>query len=86
MMGISLGGFNALQVAALQPEPLKAIITLCSTVDRYADDIHYKGGCLLNPQSKLLPHAKASIVSSGRLLFVKDGISVNKIKWIAKKI
>ncbi len=48
MMGISWGGFNALQVAALQPEPLKAIITLCSTVDRFADDIHYKGGCLLN--------------------------------------
>ncbi len=48
MMGISWGGFNALQVAALQPEPLKAIITLCSTADRYADDIHYKGGCLLN--------------------------------------
>ena len=48
MMGISWGGFNSLQVAALRPEPLKAIITLCSTVDRYADDIHYKGGCLLN--------------------------------------
>ncbi|MFP3367249.1 CocE/NonD family hydrolase, partial [Pseudoalteromonas sp. SIMBA_148] len=29
-------------------EPLKAIITLCSTDDRYTDDIHYKGGCLLN--------------------------------------
>lgn len=48
MMGISWGGFNALQVAALQPPALKAIITLCSTTDRYADDIHYKGGCLLN--------------------------------------
>ncbi len=48
MMGISWGGFNSLQVAAMQPEPLKAIITLCSTADRYADDIHYKGGCLLN--------------------------------------
>ena len=47
MMGISWGGFNGLQVAALAPEPLKAVITLCSTVDRYADDIHYKGGCLL---------------------------------------
>jgi predicted acyl esterase len=35
-------------VAALQPKPLKAIITLCSTVDRYGDDIHFKGGCLLN--------------------------------------
>ena len=48
MMGISWGGFNALQVAALRPPALKAIVTLCSTVDRYADDIHYKGGCLLN--------------------------------------
>ena len=48
MMGISWGGFNSLQVAALAPEPLKAIITLCSTVDRFADDIHFKGGCLLN--------------------------------------
>ncbi|MDK3073649.1 CocE/NonD family hydrolase [Sedimentitalea sp. JM2-8] len=48
MMGISWGGFNSLQVAALAPDPLKAIITLCSTVDRFADDIHYKGGCLLN--------------------------------------
>lgn len=47
MMGISWGGFNSLQVAALAPEPLKAVITLCSTVDRFADDIHYKGGCLL---------------------------------------
>jgi putative CocE/NonD family hydrolase len=48
MMGISWGGFNALQVAAMQPPALKAIITLCSTDDRYADDIHYKGGLLLN--------------------------------------
>ena len=48
MMGISWGGFNGLQVAALAPEPLKAVISLCSTVDRFADDIHYKGGCLLN--------------------------------------
>ncbi|MEM6303338.1 MAG: CocE/NonD family hydrolase [Pseudomonadota bacterium] len=48
MMGISWGGFNSLQVAALAPEALKAVITLCSTVDRFADDIHYKGGCLLN--------------------------------------
>ncbi len=48
MMGISWGGFNALQVAALNPPALKAIITVCSTDDRYADDAHYMGGCLLN--------------------------------------
>lgn len=47
MMGISWGGFNGLQIAALQPEPLKAVVSICSTVDRYADDIHYKGGIML---------------------------------------
>jgi putative CocE/NonD family hydrolase len=48
MFGISWGGFNALQVASRKPPALKAIVTLCSTDDRYEDDIHYKGGCLLN--------------------------------------
>ncbi|MGH6717947.1 MAG: CocE/NonD family hydrolase [Alphaproteobacteria bacterium] len=48
MMGISWGGFNALQVAARRPAALKAIITLCSTDDRYADDVHYMGGCHIN--------------------------------------
>ncbi|GAB3213748.1 hypothetical protein SAMN02745673_04451 [Marinactinospora thermotolerans DSM 45154] len=47
MMGISWGGFNALQVAARRPPGLSAIITVCSTDDRYADDVHYMGGCLL---------------------------------------
>jgi len=45
MMGISWGGFNGLQVAAMRPPALKAIITCASTDDRYADDIHYMGGC-----------------------------------------
>lgn len=48
MMGISWGGFNGLQVAARRPQALRAVVTLCSTDDRYADDIHYKGGCLIN--------------------------------------
>ncbi|MFW6033193.1 MAG: CocE/NonD family hydrolase [Phycisphaeraceae bacterium] len=48
MMGISWGGFNGLQIAARGPEALKTIITLCSTDDRYADDVHYMGGCLLS--------------------------------------
>ncbi len=47
MIGISWGGFNGLQIAALQPPALKAVISLCSTDDRYADDVHYMGGCLL---------------------------------------
>lgn len=45
--GKSWGGFNGLQVAARQHRALKTIITLCSTDDRYADDVHYRGGCLL---------------------------------------
>jgi uncharacterized protein len=48
MIGISWGGFNGLQIAAHAPEELKAIVTICSTDDRYADDIHYMGGCLLS--------------------------------------
>ncbi len=48
MMGISWGGFNALQLAARQPPSLGAIVTVCSTDDRYADDVHYMGGCLLS--------------------------------------
>ncbi len=47
MIGISWGGFNGLQVAALRPKPLQAVITVCSTDDRYADDVHHMGGCLL---------------------------------------
>lgn len=47
MIGISWGGFNGLQIAALQPAPLKAVITVCSTDDRYADDVHYMGGAML---------------------------------------
>ena len=48
MMGISWGGFNALQIAARQPPSLGAIVTVCSTDDRYTDDVHYMGGCLLS--------------------------------------
>ena len=47
MTGISWGGFNSLQVAARRPPALRAIITHCSTDDRYADDVHYMGGCPL---------------------------------------
>ncbi|MDT8862911.1 CocE/NonD family hydrolase [Alkalihalobacillus sp. MEB130] len=47
MIGKSWGGFNSLQVAARQHPALKSIITLCSTDDRYADDVHYRGGNVL---------------------------------------
>jgi len=47
MMGFSWGGFNSLQIAALRPPQLKAIITIDSADDRYAGDCHYSGGAVL---------------------------------------
>jgi putative CocE/NonD family hydrolase len=47
MTGISWSGFNSLQVAAHRPPALKAIITVCSTDDRYDNDVHYMGGAVL---------------------------------------
>ncbi|NUK10391.1 CocE/NonD family hydrolase [Streptomyces lunaelactis] len=47
MFGISWGGIDALQIAALAPEPLKAIVTVCSSDDRYDNDAHYMGGSVL---------------------------------------
>lgn len=50
MVGISWGGFNGLQVAALQPPALKAVVSIASTDDRYADDVHYMGGTMVIDQ------------------------------------
>ncbi|MDF1501008.1 MAG: CocE/NonD family hydrolase [Anaerolineales bacterium] len=47
IIGISWGGFNGLQIAARRPPQLKAVISVASTDDRYADDVHYRGGCVL---------------------------------------
>lgn len=47
MIGISWGGFNGLQIAALTPPELKAVITVASSDNRYSDDVHYMGGNLL---------------------------------------
>ena len=53
MMGISWGGFNGLQVAARRPPALKAIVTICSTDDRYGDDVHYMGGACLTARIRM---------------------------------
>ncbi|MEX0983800.1 MAG: CocE/NonD family hydrolase [Actinomycetota bacterium] len=63
MIGISWGGFNGLQIAARRPPALKAIISMCSTDDRYADDVHYDGGCVLNWDA--LPWASNMLVMDG---------------------
>lgn len=46
MWGISYGGFTSIQVAALQPAHLRAIVPVMATDDRYLDDVHYRGGCV----------------------------------------
>ena len=46
MRGISWGGINTLQIAALEPPELKAIMPMCCTDTRYTDDAHYIGGAL----------------------------------------
>jgi putative CocE/NonD family hydrolase len=47
IIGISWGGFNGLQLAAREIPEIGAVVTASSTDDRYADDVHYMGGCLL---------------------------------------
>jgi uncharacterized protein len=64
MMGYSWGGFNSLQVAARRPPALKAVISVASTDDRYADDTHYIGGCVL--ASDLLPWASSMLAYNAR--------------------
>ena len=44
IIGKSWGGFNGLQIAAHAPPELAAVISVASTDDRYADDVHYTGG------------------------------------------
>ena len=48
--GISWSGFNGLAIAARRPPALKAVVTMCASDDRYADDVHYTGGCVSGEQ------------------------------------
>ena len=64
MFGISWGGFNALQVAALRPPALKAIIAVAATDDRYTDDVHFLGGCVLG--SEMLAWASTMLAYNAR--------------------
>ncbi len=46
MIGVSWGGFAALQLAARHPAPLRGVVSIHASDDRYADDVHYIGGCV----------------------------------------
>ena len=63
IIGKSWGGFNGLQIAAHHPPELKAVISVASTDDRYADDVHYMGGCVL--AWAMLPWASTMLAAGG---------------------
>jgi putative CocE/NonD family hydrolase len=93
MIGISWGGFNGLQIAALQPPELRAVITVCSSDDRYTDDAHYMGGCLLTDNlswaSVMLsynscPHDPEIVGARGRDMWLQrlDGSGLWLKNWL----
>jgi putative CocE/NonD family hydrolase len=63
IIGKSWGGFNGLQIAAHHPPELGAVISVASTDDRYADDVHYMGGCVL--AWAMLPWASTMLAYNG---------------------
>ena len=63
IIGKSWGGFNGLQIAAHHPPELKAVISVASTDDRYADDVHYMGGCVL--AWAMLPWSSTMLACNG---------------------
>jgi putative CocE/NonD family hydrolase len=62
-IGISWGGFAGLQLATRGPAALKAVISICASDDRYADDVHYRGGALL--ANDMLPWAAMTLMLNG---------------------
>lgn len=64
IIGKSWGGFNGLQIAARRPPELAAVITVCSTDDRYADDVHYNGGAIVG--SEMLSWASTMFAYNAR--------------------
>jgi putative CocE/NonD family hydrolase len=47
MVGTSWSGFNGLQLAARTPPALAAVVSIYASDDRYADDVHYRGGLVI---------------------------------------
>src|SRR6185369_245785 len=64
MIGLSWGGFAALQAAARRPAALKAVVALCASADRYGADVKYHGGCVLG--CELLPWSSTMLAMSAR--------------------
>ena len=46
MLGISWGGFNAIQMAMRRPPALKAILAVAATEALFTEDVHYMDGIM----------------------------------------
>ncbi|HEX5469188.1 MAG TPA: CocE/NonD family hydrolase [Gaiellaceae bacterium] len=64
MIGLSWGGFAALQAAARRPAGLEAVVAVCASADRYGADVKYRGGCVLG--CELLPWSSTMLAMSVR--------------------
>jgi uncharacterized protein len=64
MIGLSWGGFAALQAAARRPPELKAVVVACASADRYGADVKYRGGAVLG--CELLPWSSTMLAMSVR--------------------
>lgn len=93
MMGTSWGGTSSLQAAAHGPVALKAIIAVCATDNRFDDDIHHMGGCLLTdtvewgatlPAILAAPPDPATVGPEWRRLWLErlEGIGFPLENWI----
>jgi len=93
MMGTSWGGTSSLQAASRRPKALKAVIAVASTSNRFDDDIHHMGGCLLTdtvewgatlPAILALPPDPETVGPNWRQLWMKrlEGLSFPLENWV----
>jgi uncharacterized protein len=64
MIGLSWGGFAALQASARRPPALKAVVAVGASGDRYGGDVKYRGGAVL--AAELLPWASTVLAENAR--------------------
>ncbi len=94
MFGTSWGGTASMQAAVKAPRALKAVIANCATTDRFEDDIHWMGGCLLTdsfewgatlPAILAAPPDAATVGSGWKEMWRKrlQGLSFPLSAWIS---
>ncbi len=81
MFGQSWGGTACLLAACRRPAALKAVLPCCATADRFGDDIHHMGGCLLTDTVEWGAHLPAILASPPDPRTVGDGW---RSQWMAR--